>query len=96
MKGNLARIVAAQDFVLKTGEDMLRRYTFNTGTAQHLFCGTCGIHAFYVPRSHPDSFSVNVRCLHLVNGVAPATWFEVKAFDGQNWERNVAEFRSQH
>ena len=36
---------------------------FNTGTAKHHFCSVCGIKSFYVPRSKPDGFSVNVRCL---------------------------------
>ena len=38
-------------------------YIFNTGTAKHHFCAMCGIKSFYVPRSNPDGFSVNVRCL---------------------------------
>ena len=35
----------------------------NTGTAEHLFCATCGIKSFYLPRSHPDGISVNAHCL---------------------------------
>ena len=38
-------------------------YQFNTNIARHLFCSVCGIKSFYVPRSHPDGFSVNARCL---------------------------------
>jgi hypothetical protein len=45
------------------GKDALTTYRFNTGTAQHTFCATCGIHPFYVPRSDPDKIDVNVRCL---------------------------------
>src|SRR5436853_611692 len=41
----------------------LSEYTFNTGTARHLFCRRCGVKSFYVPRSNPEGYSVNVRCL---------------------------------
>ena len=50
-------------FELIQGEEHLATYTFNTGVAQHYFCRVCGVKSFYVPRSHPDGVSVNVRCL---------------------------------
>lgn len=76
-------IVAASDFKLLSGQQQLSTYTFNTGVAKHLFCKICGIKSFYVPRSNPDGFSVNLRCLN------PATIEHVdyQDFDGQNWER---------
>ena len=54
---------AAGAFELLSGADALTTYRFNTGTAQHTFCATCGIHPFYIPRSDPDKIDVNVRCL---------------------------------
>lgn len=63
MTGFLHLIVPASRFRLQRGADALVAYTFNTGTAKHLFCRHCGIKSFYVPRSHPDGYSVNVRCL---------------------------------
>ena len=63
MTGFLHLIVPASRFRLLQGEDALVEYRFNTGTARHRFCGHCGIKSFYVPRSHPDGFSVNARCL---------------------------------
>ncbi len=63
MTGFLHLIVPATRFRLLTGEDALIEYRFNTGAARHLFCRHCGVKAFYVPRSHPDGFSVNVRCI---------------------------------
>ena len=83
--GLVQLIVAAKDFKLMTGEDALTDYRFNTGAARHLFCQTCGVKSFYVPRSHPDGVSVNVNCLD------PATIAEITVtpFDGQNWEDNV-------
>ncbi len=56
-------IVPASRFRLLAGADDLVEYTFNTGTARHLFCRHCGIKSFYVPRSHPDGYDINARCL---------------------------------
>jgi len=84
--GFLHLIVAKRDFRLLSGEDALTTYTFNTGAAKHLFCRHCGVKSFYIPRSHPDGVSVNVRCLDeaTINSVT------VTPFDGQNWEENIS------
>ncbi len=82
-------IVPPSPFTLLQGKEMLQTYTFNTGAAKHLFCKTCGIHALYRPRSHPDSFDVNVRCL---DGDV-AGQFAVTPFNGQNWEENIETIR---
>ena len=63
MTGFLHLIVPASRFRLLAGSEDLTEYRFNTGIARHLFCRHCGVKSFYVPRSHPDGFSVNVRCL---------------------------------
>lgn len=63
MSGYLHLIVPATRFRLLSGSDDLTEYRFNTGAARHLFCRHCGIKSFYVPRSHPEGFSVNARCL---------------------------------
>ena len=75
-------IVPRESFRLLRGEEALSTYTFGTHTARHHFCRNCGVKSFYVPRSHPDGVSVNVRCL------APGTVasIRVKTFDGANWE----------
>jgi hypothetical protein len=80
--GYLHLIVPAARFRLLTPRDELTTYTFNTHVAQHYFCRTCGIKSFYVPRSNPDGFSVNVRCLD------EGSFGEVRItdFDGRNWE----------
>lgn len=84
--GHLHLHVAKQAFRLLSGEDALRTYTFNTGVAKHHFCRYCGVKSFYVPRSHPNGFSINVNCLD------PATIrsIEITSFDGRNWEQNVS------
>jgi len=84
--GFLHLIVPASDFTLLQGAGDLTRYTFNTGTAQHLFCRVCGVKSYYVPRSNPDGFSVNVRCLD----TATVESIEIEEFDGQNWEKHGA------
>jgi len=81
--GHLHWIVPRERFRLVQGEDALVSYRFNTGVAEHLFCGTCGVKSFYVPRSHPDAISVNARCLD----EGSVTSISVRAFDGANWER---------
>ncbi len=88
--GFLHLIVPASRFRLVSGADALSTYTFNTGTAKHLFCRICGVKSFYVPRSNPDGYSVNVRCL------APGTIRSIKVlpFDGQNWEASGAALAS--
>ncbi|MFN4184780.1 MAG: GFA family protein [Hyphomonas sp.] len=86
MSGNIHVIVPASRFRLLQGKDNLSEYTFNTGAARHLFCKTCGIKSFYVPRSNPDGFAVTWRALD--------NWMDLKVtvipFDGQNWEANAA------
>ena len=80
--GYLHLIVPQSRFRLLRGEDSLATYTFNTGVARHLFCKVCGVKSFYVPRSHPDCYSVNARCLD--EGTVTRT--TVRSFDGRNWE----------
>lgn len=89
MKGYLHLIVPENRFELLQGEADLSAYSFNTGVAKHLFCRTCGVSPFYRPRSHPEDWDVNLRCLD--EDVLDR--FEVRPFDGRNWEANVDAFR---
>jgi len=85
-------IVPADRFRLLSGQDALTTYTFNTGTAKHLFCSACGVKSFYVPRSNPDGFSVNARCLDEGSVVS----MEVGSVDGRNWERHYPKGRGDY
>jgi hypothetical protein len=87
MTGFLHLIVPAERFRLTKGADKITTYSFNTGTAKHHFCSVCGIKSFYVPRSKPDGFSVNVRCLD--DGAVRVT--RITLFDGQHWEEQMAK-----
>jgi hypothetical protein len=84
--GYLHLIVPKKDFRLLRGEDVLATYTFNTGAAKHMFCRVCGIKSFYIPRSHPDGYSVNFRCLEEPDSFASVITTE---FDGREWETNA-------
>jgi hypothetical protein len=85
--GYLHLIVPASRFKLLSGSDVLTTYQFNTGTAKHLFCSVCGIKSFYVPRSHPDGISVNMRCLD--EGTIEQT--TVTPINGKEWEKQYPQ-----
>lgn len=85
MTGFLHLIVPASKFRLVKGEESLSTYTFGTGTAKHRFCTTCGIKSFYIPRSNPDGYDVNVRCLD-----KPPKELVIEPFDGRDWDANGA------
>lgn len=82
--GYLHLIIPANRFKLICGEEDLLEYRFHTGVARHLFCRVCGVKSFYVPRSHPESFSVNLNCIDLPDEVDVT----VEEFDGRNWSKN--------
>ena len=85
--GYLHFFVSRSNFRLLQGEDALETYTFNTGVAQHYFCRHCGIKSFYLPRSHPDGLSINVRCLD----EGSIENLRIEPFDGRNWEQNISK-----
>ncbi len=89
MSGYLHLIVRKESFRLLSGQDDISSYQFNTGVAEHYFCANCGVKSFYVPRSNPDGYSINVRCLD------PGTVksLSIDKFDGQDWEKHVHMLR---
>ena len=86
--GYLHLIVAKKDFRLLRGEHNITTYTFNTGAAKHMFCSVCGIKSFYIPRSHPDGYSVNFRCLDDREHFKSVNTIE---FNGKEWENNASK-----
>ena len=78
-------IVPEGRFRLIQGEANLTSYSFNSHTARHLFCRVCGVKSFYRPRSNPDGWSVNARCLDDFRTLD----LDLTAFDGQNWEQHA-------
>jgi len=89
--GYLHLIVPSGRFKLLSGREVLTSYGFNTHTAKHLFCAVCGIKSFYVPRSHPDGFSVNARCLD----AGTVESMTVEQFDGKQWEKQYPRGRGE-
>jgi hypothetical protein len=87
--GYLHLIVPADRFKLLSSREALSTYSFNTHIAKHFFCSTCGVKSFYIPRSHPDGVSVNVRCIDsdTVESIS------VKPFNGRDWEKGREEYR---
>ncbi|HEX4025364.1 MAG TPA: GFA family protein [Steroidobacteraceae bacterium] len=88
--GYLHLVVPRSRFRLLSGQEHLTTYQFNTRTAQHLFCSVCGIKSFYVPRSHPDGYSINARCLD----EGSVRSLRVRPFDGKRWEQQYPQGRA--
>jgi len=80
MTGFIHIVVPHEDFELVSGRDALTSYRFGSGTAEHLFCKTCGVKSFYQPRSHPEAWSVNANCLEDRPELA------IEFFDGREWD----------
>ena len=91
MTGFVHVFASKGEFCITSGTDNLTEYRFNTKTARHMFCKTCGVKSFYVPRSHPDGWSVNLNCIEQ----STVESVEYGDFDGANWEANIAGLRSE-
>lgn len=79
MRGAVAASADLADIEILQGEGNLTLYRFNTGTAKHYFCRTCGIYTHHQRRSNPNQFGVNVACL---TGVSPFDFAAVLVMDG--------------
>ncbi|XP_036436448.1 centromere protein V [Colossoma macropomum] len=89
-KQNRHFIVPKSQFTLLQGSENITTYTFNTHTAKHTFCKTCGVQSFYTPRSNPDGFGVAPHCLD------PGTIksVQVEDFCGENWEESMQKHKT--
>lgn len=73
--------IPVEDLAILSGQDKLTMYQWNTNTARHYFCSTCGIYTHHQRRSHPDQFGVNIAC---IEGVDPYSFEDVPVTDGIN------------
>ena len=62
-----------------SGRDHLRLYTWNTHTAKHWFCTTCGSYVYHQRRSDPAECGVNIGCL---DGIHPRDFADISWTDG--------------
>ena len=85
--GFLGLVIRADALKSLEGKEHLTEYTFNTRTAKHWFCKTCGISPLTVPRSFPEGYNINYRCLQREN----VREVKVKQSDGQHWEEEMAK-----
>lgn len=78
--GFLFSFAPVDAFELKTGEDNLRSYAFNTHRIVHKFCATCGTEAFAygAMRDGVEMRAINVRCIPSVDLEA----LEIQPYDG--------------
>jgi hypothetical protein len=81
MRGAVAVTAKVGDLTVTAGQDALSLYQFNTGTAKHWFCSTCGIYTHHQRRSNPGEYGVNVACLQ---DVSPFDFEVVTVTDGVN------------
>ena len=79
MRGAIAASAALSDIEFEAGEDNLTLYQFNTGTAKHYFCRTCGIYTHHQRRSNPNQFGINIAC---IADVSPFDFAAVEVMDG--------------
>jgi len=88
-KGILHLPVHRDRLEILSGIKDLTTYQFNTGVAKHTFCQHCGMHPFYHPRTDPENYSVNARCL---DDYDPETMQPRRLFEGKNWEEAFARY----
>lgn len=78
-KGMLYAEVPPERFRLISGEEALTLY--RPFVAKHYFCKHCGCHTFIHPRSDPEAWEINVRCLEGFD----LSNVKIEPFDGKGW-----------
>lgn len=86
-KGALWQPTDDAHFRILSGEDELVLYQFGTHTAKHFFCKHCGVSTFSHPRSAPDKWVVNLRCVDDLD----LSQLKIRQFDGRNWEQAMQQ-----
>lgn len=79
MRGAIAVSADLADIEVTAGEENLTLYQFNSRTAKHYFCKTCGIYTHHQRRSNPNQYGLNLAC---IEGISPFDFPEVPVMDG--------------
>lgn len=74
--------VHEDDFTLRSAENSVSEYRWNTKIARHFFCPHCGIYTFHRKTSAPDHYGVNIFCL---DGLDPKH-IPIRATEGANMD----------
>jgi len=80
-RGAVVASVELSDIKIVKGEEQISEYQFNSKTARHFFCPTCGIYTHHQRRSNPTQYGINIACLE---GVNPLKLDDIPTFDGVN------------
>ena len=80
-RGAIVSSIPKESFKIIQGGSNLSLYQFNTKTAEHYFCSTCGIYTHHKRRSNPSQYAVNIAC---IEGVKPFELGEVQLLNGRN------------
>ncbi|MCP4819721.1 MAG: GFA family protein [Shimia sp.] len=80
-RGAAAVSVPLDGLRIEKGAGNLTLYQFNTNTAQHFFCKTCGIYTHHRRRSNPNEYGVNLGALE---GINPRDLGDIGWVDGVN------------
>jgi hypothetical protein len=80
-RGTIVASVPLDGIRIVQGHEALTLYQFNTHTAKHYFCASCGIYTHHQRRSDPSQYGFNVGCLE---GVNPFDIPDVPTRDGVN------------
>ncbi len=78
-KGAIIASVPLAKLRVTRGSENLTLYQWNTRTAKHYFCKTCGIYTHHQRRSRPELYGFNIAC---IEGVDPYAFKDVSVGDG--------------
>ena len=88
MRGAVAVSTSLAGREILAGADNLAEYRFNSGSAKHYFCRTCGIYTHHQRRSNPQQYGVNAACLE---GLSPFDFEEIPVLDGVNHPKDSGQ-----
>lgn len=80
-RGAAAVSAPLDGIIIQRGAENLSLYQFNSHTAKHYFCKTCGVYTHHQRRSNPNEYGVNLGAL---NGVNPRDLGDISWVDGIN------------